>query len=430
MECIDLSMLPAEPATPATPCCPGAAGAADCAERGERIELAFDNRPAMVYDLDRGAMDRETKLGQLAQSAVYDVSDPAERRTVEPRQVDPRHIFEAKRRGGGCMPLLKVLMTNACNSDCGYCANRLSRDCPRAAFRPEELAVTFQEIERNGLVSGLFLSSGLGDDSVRVMDGMIAAVEIIRRDGFRGYVHLKVLPGCERAQVERAVEIADRVSINLEAPTDEYLARLSAAKHLQSDILERMGWIRDATRGRRTDSTTQYVVGGAGETDLDLLTSTSELYRRFGLARAYYSAFRPVGGTPLECQAPASPIRQHRLYQADFLLREYGIGLSEMPLRTDGSLPFDEDPKSAMARRTLAHAPIEVNRADAPSLLRVPGIGMRSLNRILSARRVAKIREPDDLKKLGIRVGPALPYLLLDGRRYAVPPPVQIELGL
>jgi len=205
-------------------------------------------------------MDTEAKLNTLGEGAVYDVTEPHE--AVQPRVGAEEHITRVATHG--CVTrLLKVLMTNVCHNDCGYCAFRAGKDCRRAGFTPEELAATFEDLHHRDMVDGLFLSSGLGDRPVKVMDDMLAAVEIVRRHGYEGYVHLKVLPGCEESQVRRAAELGDRISINLEAPTEKHLARLSQAKNMRQDILQRMQWIKKAIQGTRTDSATQFVVGGA-----------------------------------------------------------------------------------------------------------------------------------------------------------------------
>lgn len=233
------------------------------------------------------------------------------------------------------------------------------------------------------------------------------------------------MPGAEFAQVERAMQLADRVSVNLEAPTTERLARLAPQKTFIEDLLQPLRWVEKIRRtqgsqagwnGRWPSSTTQFVAGGAGESDLELLRTSEYLHSKLGLARVYYSGFSPVPDTPLENQPPIAPWREHRLYQADFLLRDYGFSVEELPFASDGSLPLDRDPKLAWARANLAESPVEVNQVDLHELLRVPGIGPRSAAAILSTRCKNPIKSLEDLSALGISAGRAAPYVSFSGK--------------
>jgi predicted DNA-binding helix-hairpin-helix protein len=239
------------------------------------------------------------------------------------------------------------------------------------------------------------------------------------------------MPGAEHAQVERAMQLADRVSINLEAPNDARLAKLAPHKQFTGELLQPLKWMEEIRRtqpaykgwnGRWPSSVTQFVAGGSGESDLELLTTTAYLYRQLRLRRAYYSAFNPISDTPLENQAPTPPIREHRLYQASFLLRDYGFDLEELPFEPDGKLPVQTDPKLAWAQRNIAESPVEINRADRQVLMRVPGIGAKGAEAILQARRQNKIRDISALRKLGILAERASPFLLFDGRRPSFQP--------
>ena len=260
------------------------------------------------------------------------------------------------------------------------------------------------------------------------MERMIAAVEIVRRRyAFRGYVHLKILPGASRATVERATQVATRVSLNLEAPNPERLAALSLTKGFESDLLQRMWWAREfmLQQGNApAGQTTQFVVGAAGEADREILATTARLYRELGLQRAYYSAFQPVPRTPLENLPPASPLREHRLYQGDFLLHQYGFGEEELVYDARGNLPLEADPKQAWAQAHPEWFPLEVNCADREALLRVPGIGPKTAARIIAARRQHRVRDLETLRRLGVVAQRAAPYVLLDGHL----PPVQLGL--
>jgi len=246
--------------------------------------------------------------------------------------------------------------------------------------------------------------------------------------GFRGYIHLKIMPGAERGQVERAMQLADRVSVNLEAPNTERLARLAPHKIFLEELLQPLKWVEEIRRsqpaykfwnGRYPSTVTQFVAGGADESDLELLTTTDWLVKNVRLKRAYFSAFHPLSDTPMENKAAVNPWREHRLYQASFLLRDYGFDLEEMPFMQDGNLPLPTDPKLAWAQMNLTEHPLEINRAEKSQLLRVPGIGLRGAEAILSARRTSKLHDLTSLRKLGIIVARAAPFLLLDGRRPA-----------
>jgi predicted DNA-binding helix-hairpin-helix protein len=264
---------------------------------------------------------------------------------------------------------------------------------------------------------------------IRTQDRLIDTAEILRHKlGFRGYIHLKIMPGAERAQVERAMQLADRISINLEAPNDNRLAILAPHKQFSEELLQPLKWAEEIRRnqsgyrgwrGHWPSSVTQFVAGGSGESDLELLTTTDYLYHRLGLRRAYFSPFSPIKNTPLENQSPTPVLREHRLYQASFLLRDYGFDLEELPFEADGRLPVQTDPKLAWAQKNLSETPIEVNQADRQILMRVPGIGAKGAEAILRARRQAKIRDASALKKLGVLGERAAPFLLFDGKRLA-----------
>ncbi|MHC4917025.1 MAG: radical SAM protein, partial [Planctomycetota bacterium] len=337
-------------------------------------------------------------------------------------QADPSDIFSHAitrifRPDGSTFAVFKVLMTDACQYDCLYCANRAGGRCARHAFTPDELSSTFMDLHQRGLVSGLFLSSGIRGSPGETMADMLTAAEILReKHRFDGYLHLKVLPGAPYDCVERAVELADRVSVNMEAPTQRALDRLATRKQLSADIIQRMHWIRRAAERAGEDAlksgqTTQFVVGPAGESDREILNSVVALRRSVGLSRAYFSAFSPVDGTPLAGEPPTPELRQHRLYQAEWLLREYRFDLSEICFDPGGRLSLDVDPKVAFALSNLDRFPVEVNTAGRGDLLRVPGIGPRSLARLLAARRERRITSLGELRRLGVVVRRAAPFL-------------------
>jgi predicted DNA-binding helix-hairpin-helix protein len=340
-------------------------------------------------------------------------------------------IHHAAMPGGKRIPLLKTLVTSACERDCYYCPFRAGRDFERVTFKPEELAGICDRLYRGGVIQGVFLSSGIAGGGVRSQTRIIDTAVVLReRLAFRGYLHLKLMPGAEFAQVERAMQLADRVSVNLEAPTTATLSRLAPRKQLVEELVQTMRYveqIRNARGGepgtwanpRRSgpSQTTQFVVGPGGETDRELLRTTYYLRRTVGLARAYFSAFKPVPDTPLEDYTAESSVRERRLYQSDFLLRDYGYDVDELVFDGGGNLPYDEDPKLVWARQHLAHAPVEINRADRHELLRVPGIGPVGVQRILRARGLGRLCELKNLRSLGIIANRAAPFILLNGRR-------------
>jgi len=379
-------------------------------------------------------MDTRQKLDLLGRAARLDVSDPGACRgssrapAALPPDVRP-YISHVQLPSGQKKPVLKVLQTSYCERNCAYCAFRAGRDLPRCRFGPDELAAAFDQMQRQGLVQGLFLSSGV-TGSVRTMDLMIATVETVRqRYDFRGYVHLKILPDAEEAQIERAVRLADRVSVNLEAPNPGRLALLAPRKDFAKGLmapLQRAATAISQGEGRwtRLGLTTQFVVGAVGESDRELLTTTQRLYDELRLARSYFSPFEPVPDTPLE-DHPAVPLwRQHRLYQSDFLMRYYGFRSQEFVFTEQGDLPRSLDPKLAWAQAHPERFPVEVNRATRTALLRVPGIGPVATQRILHARRQSRLRFLSDLRQLGAVTSRAAPYVLLNGRR----PPMQLSL--
>jgi putative DNA modification/repair radical SAM protein len=369
------------------------------------------------------------KLETLGESAQYDLCNACGAATRE-RDDLGRWIYPAALPDGKRVRVLKVLMTNVCEKSCHYCGIRASRDVPRTSFTPEELARAFDRMHRADLVDGLFLSSAVCAGADRTMDRMIACVEMIRAQyGFAGYIHLKLLPGCSEAHVERAVQLAHRVSVNLEAPDAQRLALIAPHKDYFDELVRPMRIAKrliDDSGGRLAPAgqSTQFVVGAAGEPDRDILSTTAYLYRELDLRRAYYSAFQPVPGTPLDGQ-PATPTwREHRLYQADWLLRFYGFTFDDLIFDLSGNLSRKADPKLMYAQAHPELFPVEVNRASREELLRVPGMGPRSVTRVLSWRREGALRELSDLGKAGAVTNRAAPYVLLDGKR----PPHQLPL--
>lgn len=381
-----------------------------------RLEAAFE-------DAEIGTLPKEmpAKISPLECRPVDNLGS-------EDHPCDPAYpIYMATLPGGRRIPVLKTLLTSACERNCYYCFARAGRDIPRQTFQPDELAQAFFQMYRKGAVQGILLSSGIAGGGVRTQDRLLAVAEILRRKlEFTGYLHLKLMPGAERAQVERAMQLADRVSINLEAPTSEHLSRLAPMKQLVDELLKPLQWVEEIRqsqsswrgwKGHWPSSTTQFVVGAAEESDLELLRISEYLHRRLKLGRVYFSAFSPVPDTPLESHPPADPWRRIRLYQADFLLRDYGFSFSEFSFLPDGNLPLEHDPKLLWARSHLWEKPLDINRATLVELLRVPGIGPKSARAILEARRSGRLRCLEDLKVLGVQTKRAAPFILLGGKR-------------
>ncbi len=383
-------------------------------------------------------MDALPRLKLLAsQMSLEPAEEP--RTALAPRRQPPPEdeafIYPAVLPNGQRIRLLKTLLSSACERNCLYCPFRAGRDFRRAAFGPERFARLFMQLHRADLADGLFISSALTGGGVRTQDKLLDAAEILRhRLGFRGYIHLKIMPGAEKDQVLRAMQLADRVSVNLEAPNTKRLAQLAPGKIFLDELLQPLKWVDEirrsrppagtwragrAQRERWPSSTTQFVAGGADESDLELLGTTARLYRRLGLSRVYFMAFRPIADTPLEGRPPTPALRELRLYQASFLLRDYGFDLEDLPIGADGRLPLPSDPKLAWAETHLRETPVEINRADRRELLRVPGIGPKGARAILHARRERTLCDLSQLRKLGIAAGRAAPFILLGGKRAA-----------
>jgi predicted DNA-binding helix-hairpin-helix protein len=386
-------------------------------------------------------VNRQEKLKLLARAAQYDLCTPSGTnpgtKTSKPETPHPsvrddiaQWLYPAALPNGKHLALLKVLQSNMCQNDCRYCGMRRSRNVQRCEFSPDELASAFAQLAQRGVAEGLFLSSAVCKNVESTQERMIATVELLRsKYQFNGYIHLKLLPGCEAAAVERAVEIADRVSVNLEAPNPERLARLTGDKRFEQDLMQPIFWAKhflDQDLGSKTDLATQFVVGAARESDREVLATVERLHRDFGLTRAYFSRFQPIADTPLE-NLPATPlVRQNRLYQSDYLLRFYGFTIQDLTFDDSGNLCSDLDPKMAWAQRHPEFFPVEINRAGREELLRVPGIGPRSAARILRLRRQDRFRYIEDLRAIGAVARRAAPFILLDGRR----PPQQQGLAI
>ena len=390
----------------------------------------------MAYLKTGGDMSLEEKLQVLTDAAKYDVACTSS--GVE-RQGDGRSIGNCVAAGichsfsgdGRCISLLKILLTNECIYDCKYCRNRHANDIPRATFTPEEICTLTMEFYRRNYIEGLFLSSGIIRNPTFTMELICRTIWLLRnRYHFNGYVHVKAIPGADPEVIEQTGFLADRMSVNLELPTAEGLHSLAPNKHRRT-ILTPMRQIQNGIQANRNDlvlyrnapkfvsggQSTQMIIGATPESDYQIIHVAQGLYQKFGLKRVFYSAFVNVTGDKALPALPGGPplLREHRLYQADWLLRFYGFRAEEL---LDERRPFFNimlDPKEDWAVRHLEQFPVEINRAPLETLLRVPGVGVKSARRIVAARRSGALNF-QDLKKIGVVLKRTLYFITCSGR--------------
>lgn len=382
-------------------------------------------------------MDTFEKLRILTDAAKYDVActssgvdkGSAQQGMGSAVACGICHTFAAD---GRCVSLLKVLLTNCCAYDCQYCVNRRSNDTPRAMFSPRELAELTMAFYRRNYIEGLFLSSGVYRSPDYTCEQMIRTLEILRHEYcFNGYIHVKAIPGADPALITRLGLLAERMSVNIELPSQEGLRRLAPDKS-KATILRPMGLIREKVQESRYElaryrgaqafapagQSTQMIVGATEDTDLRILRLTESLYRKYQLKRVFFSAYMPVVESPLLPALTVKPplLREHRLYQADWLLRFYGFTASEILDESHPTLNPLVDPKCNWALNHLELFPVEVNRAPREMLLRVPGIGTTSVRRILAARRHTTLTF-EGLKKLGVVLKRAQFFITCGGKK-------------
>jgi len=372
------------------------------------------------------------RLVILADAAKYDAScasSGAQRRDSRAGglgSTQPAGICHAYAPDGRCISLLKILLTNFCIYDCAYCINRSSSNVERARFTPDEVVWLTLEFYRRNYIEGLFLSSGIVRSSDHTMEQMVRIARDLRvGHGFNGYIHLKTIPEASETLIEEAGRYADRLSINIELPTDAGIADLAPQKRPQG-IRRAMAGVRlrieEAqeptlkTRSRKrfapAGQSTQMIVGADGADDATILASSARLYGSYRLSRVYYSAFSPIPDASSRLPLARPPLmREHRLYQADWLYRFYGFSIGEVTAaRPDGMLDLDLDPKLAWALANRGRFPVDVNRAPREMLLRVPGLGVRSVDAILAARRHRRLAL-DDLARLRISLRKVRPFV-------------------
>ncbi len=368
-------------------------------------------------------MELQAKLRVLADAAKYDAScasSGSRRARVEGGlgNTNGVGICHSYTPDGRCVSLLKLLLTNYCIYDCSYCVNRISSDTRRARFTPEEVVFLTTEFYKRNYIEGLFLSSGIIQSPDYTMEQLVQVAKLLRTEQrFGGYIHLKAVPGASEELMLEAGRWADRLSANVELARDSDLAQLAPAKthsEIEATMQQIAGGILDANdqtlQTKRTKrfapagQSTQFIVGATETPDADILTKSADLYKTFHLRRAYYSAFSPIPHADPTLPLTKIPlVREHRLYQADWLLRFYGFSPNELTTEADRNLPLDKDPKLAWALRHREFYPIDVNKAGKAALLRVPGFGVRNVKRILKMRRYRSLTLAD-LAKLRISI--------------------------
>lgn len=376
----------------------------------------------------------EQKLAILSDAAKYDASCASSGTTRRDSRsggvgsAGGSGICHAYTPDGRCISLLKILMTNFCIYDCAYCINRVSSNVERARFTPEEVVTLTLEFYRRNMIEGLFLSSGIIRSPDQTMGDMVRIARILRIDhNFKGYIHLKTIPDAAPELVSEAGLLADRISVNIELPDDRSLKQLAPEKRPETirTTMANVRLSREAAKersfgGRRpprfapAGQSTQMIVGADGTSDHDILRTSANLYTGYALKRVYYSAFSPIPDASPTLPLVKPPlIREHRLYQADWLMRFYGFDADEIGgASLDGNLDLDIDPKLAWALANRALFPVDVARASKEQLLRVPGFGTKTVGRILSARKSTTLRFAD-LLRIGAIMSKAQPFVTL-----------------
>ena len=407
-------------------------------------------------------MDIAKKLSVLADAAKYDAScsssgSKTKRSGNGVGSTEGNGICHSYTPDGRCISLLKILLTNYCMYDCKYCVNRISSDVERARFTVEEVVKLTLDFYKRNYIEGLFLSSGIVRDSDYTMEQLIAVAKTLRLGhGYRGYIHLKTIPNASDALLAEAGLYADRLSVNIELPTVADLASLAPEKD-RVGLERNMDEVKTKTQEFKEDKkrglkppvfapagqSTQMIVGATDTADKDILTTSSTLYDKYRLRRVYYSAFSPIPHADAKLPGKAPPlVREHRLYQADWMLRFYDYTVDEIANEATPNLEMDVDPKTSWALRNPGYFPLDVNRAPREQLLRIPGFGVRTVNTILKVRRYRRLRL-EDILRFKVAWKRAKPFViaadyspsltLLDSEQlssYMRPQPQQLELAL
>lgn len=382
-------------------------------------------------------MEIAEKLRILAGAAKYDVSCSSSGSNRSSKKgnigsVAPSGICHSFTPDGRCISLLKILLTNYCIYDCSYCINRRSNDIERASFTADEVVNITMNFYRRNYIEGLFLSSSIIKNTNFTMELLTTVVHKLRNEhNFRGYIHLKAIPGADEDLIKKAGSLVDRMSVNIELPSSKSL-KLLAPEKSKDDIFKPMNNIKNNIITNKYErkkyknspifvpggQSTQLIVGATKESDLNILNLTENLYNKFDLKRVYYSAYIPVNsGTNLpELKTPPT-LREHRLYQGDWLLRVYGFKADELLNEKNPNFDINFDPKTTYALNNIHLFPVEINKAPYNTLIRIPGIGMRGAKKIVSARRISSL-DFFDLKKLGIVIKRAQYFITCKGKYY------------
>ena len=369
--------------------------------------------------------DTYEKLEILSADAQYDLACACSCSKDEHRRrsANGRWIYPVTLPNGGKTTLFKTLMSNACGNDCKYCPLREQQDIRRCSLGPAETAKIFLDYYNRRKVFGLFLSSGVLRSADATMDKLNATARLLRnKHRFRGYIHLKVIPGASDAAIEEAVSLASTVSLNIETPGEKHLVKLSTKKDYLRDIIEPMKLISRLTQSgslyERVKQTTQFIVGAAKESDAEIVKYMWGLYERLKMHRVYFTAYqRGLGDESIagEQTKPEKPrdvfMREHRLYQVDFLFRKYGFSEADVIFEQDGRLSLTVDPKEAWALKHPERFPVNINRASRWELLRVPGLGPVTVKRVLQQRKADRISRIEDVGKVGANLQKATKYL-------------------
>jgi len=365
--------------------------------------------------------DTQKKLEILSADAQYDLACAcgSTQDGHRKRGEQGKWIYPVTLPNGGTSVLFKTLISNACSNDCKYCPLRAQQDVRRCTLGEEETVNTFLDYFNRGEVFGLFLTSGVLGTPDATMERLNRVAKILRyKRRFKGYIHLKVIPGASANAIEEAVSLSSAVSLNIETPGAKYLAKLSNRKRFIEDIVEPIKLISRLTgRGNkyaRVKQTTQFIVGAASESDSEIVKYMWGLYDRLNMKRIYFSAYQKGPGDESigTNQSPDEVfMREHRLYQVDFLLRKYGFSESDICFDQTGNLSLEVDPKEAWAKRHPEYFPVDVNKAEKQELMRVPGLGQITVERILEQRKTSRIRSISDVGKNTLRLKKANEYL-------------------
>ena len=373
-------------------------------------------------------MDTIEKLKVLSEDSQYDLACACGTRNDDRRKRGPdgRWLYPVALPKGGYSVLLKTLLSNSCSNDCKYCPLRSDTDTRRCTLQPEEVARVFMEYHRRKKVFGLFLSSSVIQNADYTMDKINTVARLLRtRHNFRGYIHLKVIPGASDAAIEDALSLASAVSLNIETPGKKHFSRLSDKKDFDKDILHPLSLMGRLTgKGMKfsmVKCTTQFIVGASDETDSEITDTMFGLYRRMNFKRVYFSAYQQGLGhpdIPGERKFLRNPgesfLREHRLYQVDFLIRRYGFDGKDIIFGDDNNLRLDRDPKEVWAERHPERYPVRLNTSDRETLLKVPGLGPETAARILKMRREKKISRLEDLGVKGKRLDKIRDYVIFE----------------